>query len=69
MSSLFGGSYNGTKKCVSCVYRGVLGNSTVYCNYLRLNKRMRPCEPGDTCTVYKKGKLQIDKEEQEIQAE
>ena len=41
-------------KCDTCIYRA----SKIYpwkCDYILITNCSRPCEPGNKCTVYKKG--------------
>lgn len=37
--------------CNGCVYKGVVGGNTPCCNYIFMEDRMRPCPPGEGCTV------------------
>lgn len=38
--------------CDNCFYCGKLnGGSTRYCRYIFMTDQMRPCPPGDECTV------------------
>ena len=52
----------GTKKCRSCVHRatisplGTKGTNHIICLYILDNGVSRPCNPGDDCTEYKRGK-------------
>ena len=41
-----------SKHCDNCFYCGRMVNgSLLYCKYLFVTNQMRPCPPGDGCTV------------------
>ena len=47
-------------KCNKCIYRAP-ELMPWECEYILLMGHSRPCEPGDKCTVFKKGsKLKLD---------
>ena len=41
--------------CKGCVYRGKTSGDTT-CEYILIEKKRRPCKPGDGCTVRVLGK-------------
>ena len=45
-------------KCKTCMYRAGndLWNNGLKCDYMSVVGTSRPCEPGNKCIVYKKGK-------------
>ena len=51
-----------TKKCRRCIYHGSLsghGNANygeIYCAYIEIMLKRRPCPPGEKCTEYEKGR-------------
>lgn len=45
-------------KCKTCMYRAGndLWNNGLKCDYMSVVGTSRPCEPGNQCIVYKKGR-------------
>lgn len=37
--------------CNGCIYKGVVENHLPCCNYIFMEDKMRPCPPGEGCTV------------------
>lgn len=46
-------------KCKTCLYRASEEYKCMKCDYIGITGTMRPCEPGDECTVYKRGKRKV----------
>ena len=48
------------EKCTTCIYRTgenlFCGEYSMKCDYLKITGKRRPCEPGEECTVYERGK-------------
>ena len=51
-----------TKQCRTCIYHGSLSGcgggdfGTVYCDYIEIKLKRRPCPPPPHCTEYKQGR-------------
>ena len=39
------------KKCKKCIYWKGGHEDTLCCNYIFMERKRRPCPPGDECTV------------------
>lgn len=56
-----------TTLCRSCIYHGSLSGGggseygTIYCDYIEIELKRRPCPPPPNCTAYKKGKSVVRK--------
>ena len=37
--------------CNGCVYKGIVQGNVPCCNYIFMEDKMRPCPPGEGCTV------------------
>lgn len=50
------------KYCKGCVYNAeMMGSQRGYCNYIFVEKKRRPCQAGNGCTVKKKGRTKVAK--------
>jgi len=48
-------------KCETCIYRASKEYTDMKCDYIGVTGTSRPCEPGENCIVYKKGKRKVKK--------
>ena len=53
-----------SRYCKGCVYNADLSSFAYgYCNYIFVEKKRRPCSAGKGCTVRKKGRTRVAKED------